>query len=259
MSTLVERLQLLAQRIAAQCNTLSGGIDQAFATMGDVNSLTTDDKDNLVAAVNEVLTKVGVVSQNLANFTAAEATDLAAMTTTAKGTYGQAVNELKLSVDTLAGVMNGKFGDLATLSTTDKSSVVAAINELFGTVSSISGAAAALIDDTLTTSLTKTWSIDRIKTEIQAAKDALLGDAPSAALDTLRELGDALTADGSAIASITTALAKRVSVADAQTFTDTEIAQAWANLNLGDASVDLVAAFESALTPAGGGQQPSVG
>lgn len=247
MSTLVERLQLLAQRIAAECVTLNQGLAALYASVGDLATLTTDDKSTIVKAINEVLSKVGVVSQNLADFSAAEATDLAAMTTTAKGTYGQAVNELKLSIDTLATVMNGKFGDLATLNTTDKSTVVAAINEVLASLTSLNGTLSGIIDDALTASTTKTWSVDRIKVEIQAAKDALLGGAGEA-IDTLKELGDLLATDGSAIAAITTALGKRVAVDQAQVFTTAEKLQGCENLGIGDPDTDLVAVFETALS-----------
>jgi len=246
MSTLVERLQLLAQRIAAECVTLNQGLAAVYAAMGELTSLTTDDKTTIVAAINEVLAKVGVVSTNLANFTAAEATDLAAMTTTAKGTYGQAVNELKLSIDTLATVMNGKFGDLSTLNTTEKGSVVGAINEVLASLTSLNGTLSGIIDDALTASTTKTWSVDRIKVEIQAAKDALLGGA-GAAIDTLKELGDLLAAEESLSAAFTAALAKRVAVDQVQVFTTAEKLQGCENLGIGDPDADLVAVFETAL------------
>lgn len=67
-----------------------------------------------------------------------------------------------------------------------------------------------------------------------SAVEQIMGGATSAALDTIKELGDALTnLSGDGVAAINAALAKRVSV-DAQTWTSNE--QAQARTNIGAAS-----------------------
>ena len=82
---------------------------------GDLNNLTTTDKSNLVAAINEVLAAVGAVASDLANI----AGDLNDLNTTDKSNLVAAINE-----------MLANAGDLNDLDTTDKSNLVAAINEI---------------------------------------------------------------------------------------------------------------------------------
>ena len=80
-------------------------------TAGDLTNLSTTDKSNLVAAINEVLT-------TLVN----TAGDLTTLSTTDKSNLVAAINEVLTTLVNTAG-------DLTTLSTTDKSNLVAAINE----------------------------------------------------------------------------------------------------------------------------------
>ena len=122
-------------------------------------------------------------------------------------------------------------GDITTLTTTDKTSLVAAVNELQAAMQGGVGAA--------------------VNAALQALKDSILGGA-SGAFDTLKELEDAVNAGGG-MAAITDALRKCVRVDIAQTFDDTQKAQARANIGaygapeIGDPSRDLVAVFEGAL------------
>jgi hypothetical protein len=80
--------------------------------IGHIQDLTTTDKSNLVAAINEVL-------QTLIDTTG----DLNDLTTTDKSNLVAAINEV-------ADEVLGKIGDLNDLTTTDKSNLVAAINEV---------------------------------------------------------------------------------------------------------------------------------
>lgn len=147
----------------------------------------------------------------------------------------------------IRSLVNGNAADLAALSTSAKANLIAAINELKTAVDNVQAGVVDIIDDAATTSAVKTYSIDKIKVLIQAAKDELLGGAPSAALDTIAELATALTNDQSAVAAITTALTFRVRVDAAQTFTAEQQLQGCTNLGIGNPDADLVAAFNTAL------------
>lgn len=81
--------------------------------IGDLNDLTTTDKDSVVDAINELVASVG---------------DLTTLTTVNQDSIVDAVNELVTTI-----------GDLNNLTTTDKDSVVDAINELVSTISTFSG------------------------------------------------------------------------------------------------------------------------
>lgn len=141
-------------------------------------------------------------------------------------------------------------GDLATLTTTAKSSLVAAVNELAGLIASASG-----IDDG-STSTSSSWSssktADEINSAVQSAVTALVNGAPTA-LDTLKEIADALAQDDSEIAALLTGLDNRVRFDAAQTLTGPQQAQARSNIgaaaaaDLGDPNADFVATFVAGL------------
>ena len=91
-------------------------------TAGDLDNLTTTDKSNLVAAINEVLQALVDTAGDLDN-----------LTTTDKSNLVAAINEvLQALVDTA-----GDLGDISSLNTTDKTSAVNAINEVYDMASNI--------------------------------------------------------------------------------------------------------------------------
>lgn len=129
-------------------------------------------------------------------------------------------------------------GDLTSLSTVAKTSLVAAINEIFGLANTAQTSVDTLIDDTATNgNTTKAWSADKIYDELTAAIDSLrteLKAGAGEALDTFKELANALGDDPNFATTIATAMAKRVRVDAAQTFTVAEKLQGCENLGLGD-------------------------
>ena len=149
------------------------------------------------------------------------------------------------------------IGDITALATTDKSSVVKAVNELKAALDNISaGGGGVQIDDTAGDGDTDvTWSADKIGDMIglamRAVKDDLTAGAGDA-LDTLKELADALNNDPNFYQTIANGMAKRVRVDAAQTFTAAEKAQARANIDaygpveLGNPDTDLAAVYTAA-------------
>ncbi|WP_244165670.1 hypothetical protein [Metapseudomonas otitidis] len=137
-------------------------------------------------------------------------------------------------------------GDLTSLSTTAKGNLVAAINEVVGLV----GAGGVQIDDGAGNGDTGvTWSADKIFDSIeqakQAVKDSILGGA-GAALDTLKELADALNNDPNFAATIATQISNRVRYDAAQTLTTAQRLQACQNIGIGDPEADFAAAYNTA-------------
>ena len=134
-------------------------------------------------------------------------------------------------------------GDLSALNTTTKTSLVAAINELMVLI----GSAGASIDDLAGNGNTAvTWSADKIFDSIEIAKAAVKDDlvnGAGAALDTLKELADALGGDPSFATTIATEIANRVRYDAVQTLTSPQRAQARDNIGAAAASdlSDLVA------------------
>ena len=158
--------------------------------------------------------------------------------------------------------ITNKIGDLTSLTTTQKANLVGAINELKTAVSALQSGSTTINDTAGNGDVSVTWSADKIHDEIVAAaaalKDDILGGA-GAALDTLKELADALAGDANYATTIATKLAKVVAVDVIQTFTNAEKIQARDNIgaasaaelsqlktDLGNVDADLVALYTTA-------------
>lgn len=103
-----------------------------------------------------------------------------------------------------------------------------------------------IIDDAKTTT-NLTWSSTKINTAINAAVAALVNGAPEA-LDTLKELGDAITTNKDAIEALQTIADGHVKFNAAQSLTTEQKTQARANIDA--ASTTEVAAAKKAGTDA---------
>ena len=139
-----------------------------------------------------------------------------------------------------------KQGDLTSLATTANGNLVAAINEIYGLLGSVG----AIIDDGAGDGDTSvTWSADKIHDSIEAATTALrnsLVNGAGAALDTFKELQDAIGNDPSFAATLATQMSKRVRVDAAQTFTTNEKLQGCNNLGIGDPEHDFLGDYATA-------------
>lgn len=139
---------------------------------------------------------------------------------------------------TAAGVdvkgLLAKIGDLGTLTTTQRASLVGALNELKTGID-----AAVKIDDAKTQAGT-TWSSTKINSAINAAISALVSGAPEA-LDTIKEVADAINTNKDAITALQQIAAGHVKFDAAQTLNDTQKQQAREN-------IDAVSAAQLAAT-----------
>lgn len=136
-------------------------------------------------------------------------------------------------------------GTLSSLSTTAKTSLVAAINEVYSLV----GSGGVTINDASTTSTTQTWSANKSTAAIDAAITALqnsLVNGAGTALDTLKELQDALGGDANFATTVATSLANRVRYDAAQTLTAPQQLQALTNLDVGDPTHNYVTDYNTA-------------
>ena len=152
---------------------------------------------------------------------------------------------LAQAIGTDVKTLTTAVGSLGSLTTTAKSSLVAAINEIAQAAASATG-----IDDGVTSGAS-TWSSSKINSEISGAISDLVGGA-GAALDTLKELADALGNDPSFATTIATQIANRVRYDEAQTLTAPQKAQACDNIGAaslvatGDLDRDFAAAYTAA-------------
>ena len=154
-------------------------------------------------------------------------------------TQQQRITELAQAIAQDIKELKAAQGLLDNLSTTNKKSLIEAINELYAAITNTTA-----IDDS-TEELTTTWSSTKIKESITTAISELVNGSDSA-LDTLKELADALGNDANFAATLAEQMGKRVRVDAAQTFTVAEQAQGCANLGIGDPNTDLLAVYTTA-------------
>jgi hypothetical protein len=149
----------------------------------------------------------------------------------------------------LRTLINGNVADLSALTTTTKTNLVAALNELKASITALGSP--ATINDAATTAGT-VWSSQKVSDQIAAAIAALTNGAPTA-LDTLKELADAINDDASFTATMTAALGNRLRFDAAQTLTAPQKAQANANAgsaalaDTGTLDTDFAGVFTAAL------------
>ena len=154
-------------------------------------------------------------------------------------TQQQRITELAQAIAQDIKELKSTQGLLDSLSTTSKASLVDAINELYLAISNSTD-----VDDSAENGIS-TWSSSKIRESINTAISELINGSGSA-LDTLKELADALGNDANFAATLAEQMGKRVRVDAAQTFTVTEQAQGCANLGIGNPDTDLLAVYTAA-------------
>jgi len=142
-------------------------------------------------------------------------------------TNEQRITALAQAIGTDVKDILANIGDLSALTTTQKASLVLAMNELKAAISAID--VTDVIDDTATASTSKTWSVTQISTAISSAVSALVNSAPEA-MDTLKELSDAISTNQGAIEALETLAGKHVRYDEAQTLTTAQQSQARSNI-----------------------------
>lgn len=250
--SLVTQVSDLATRIGTEVKAVR-------STQGSLASLTTTNKDSLVAAINEVnagvgaggtvtadaITDASTVGKNVLRAADAAVARTALGATTVGANVFTAADAAAARTAIGAGTSNLALGTTASTAkagnyqpTAANISDATAVGRSVLTASNAAAARTAL----------EVLSPAEVDTRI----NAIVGSAP-AALDTLAELADALGGDANFSATVTTALSNRVRVDSAQSFTAPQQAQARTNIgaaaaaDIGDASTNFVSIFEAAL------------
>lgn len=154
-------------------------------------------------------------------------------------TQQQRITELAQAIAQDIRELNLSQGLLGNLSTSNKTSLVEAINELYLGITNSTG-----VDDT-TENTISTWSSSKIRESINTAISELVNGSDSA-LDTLRELADALGNDANFAATLAEQMGKRVRVDESQMFSTYEQLTACTNIGIGDPDTDLLAVYTTA-------------
>ena len=154
-------------------------------------------------------------------------------------TQQQRITELAQAIAQDIRELNLSQGLLGNLSTSNKTSLVEAINELYLGITNSTG-----VDDS-TENTISTWSSSKIRESINTAISELVNGSDSA-LDTLRELADALGNDANFAATLAEQMGKRVRVDESQMFSTAEQLTACTNIGIGNPDTDFVAAYTTA-------------
>lgn len=153
---------------------------------------------------------------------------LANLTTTAKGDLVTAINEVKASVGTPVTINDVTPSGTSVFSSTKTNSAIA-----------------ALINDAAPSG-TSVYSSTKTNSAISTAVSALVASSP-AALDTLKELADAMGDDANFATTMNTALSNRVRFDAVQTLTAPQKTQALANLGIVVSTTDYAAQFNTLI------------
>lgn len=222
----------LTTQISAVVTRIGTEFKTVYSQQGTLGSLSTTAKGSLVAAINEVNAKPTSSGGAAINDTAASTTTV--YSSSKVESYVTTAVGAKPSINDSAA----SSGSVYSSSKTD-SQIAAAISNR------------PIINDS-TASATTVYSANKTNAAIAAAVSGVVNGA-GAALDTLKELADALGNDANYAATTAAALNKRISVSAAQTFTAGELTQGRANLgvtssaDIGDVNTDFVAAFNLAI------------
>ena len=76
-----------------------------------------------------------------------------------------------------------------------------------------------------------------------------MGEDVDAALDTFKELSEAMKSDQTALAAMAIQIGNRLKVDEVHNLTSQQLTNVYTSLNLGDPDTDFVALFEAELNP----------
>lgn len=222
--SLVGQINNLATRIGTEVKSI-------YAKQGDLASLSTTNKASLVAAINELWLGGGSGGSGL------QIDDVTASTTTVySSSRTTALINAKPSINDTTASGTSVYSS----SKTDAQITAAIANRPIINDSAASG--------------TAVYSSNKTDSQISAAVAALVNGSPGA-LDTLKELSDALGADPNFAATTATALGNRLRFDAAQVLTTPQKTQGLSNLgavsatDVGDTAANFVSVFEAALVP----------
>ena len=246
MTTQTERIKLLAQAIGADIAVLK-------TTIGNKADLSTADKTNLVAAINELAIKIETVKT--LQQSASEIDDSTPKTNRvySSSKVQSLINEIKVILGTLtasgypdvgAGLKTLKDKvDALEKKTVDLTTLIKDTSTETTSVWSSTKTNAAI---TAAVSSTKTELTNKINADVAKVKSDILGAGVPETLDTLKEIADKLNGDAALVANLSVALNNRVRFDEAQVLSSEQKTIACTNIGIGEPNTDFVAIYNAA-------------
>ena len=245
--TQTERIKLLAQAIGADIALLK-------TTIGDKADLSTTDKTNLVAAINELVIKINAVET--LQQTASEIDDSAP-----KANRVYSSNKVQSLIDEI----NTILGTLTESGYADVGDGLKTLKDKVDALEQKTVDLTALINDTEETETTSVWSstktkdvintavgsvkselTDMIIADIAKVKSDILGAGVPETLDTLAEIADKLNGDAALVANMSVAINNRVRFDEEQVLSSEQKTIACTNIGIGEPDTDFVAIYNTA-------------
>lgn len=246
MTTQTERIKLLAQAIGTDIALLK-------TTIGVKTDLSTTDKTNLVAAINELAIKIAAVET--LQQTASEIDDSAP-----KANRVYSSNKVQSLIDEI----NAILGTLYASGYADVGVGLKTLKDKVDTLEQKTVDLTELIKDTATAT-TSVWSstktdaaitdavrsakselTDKIIADVAKVKSDILGAGVPETLDTLTEIADKLNGDAALVANLSVALNNRVRFDEEQVLSSEQKTIACTNIGIGEPNTDFVAIYNVA-------------
>ena len=244
--TQTERIKLLAQAIGTDIALLK-------TTIGVKTDLSTTDKTNLVAAINELAIKIAAVET--LQQTASEIDDSAP-----KANRVYSSNKVQSLIDDI----NAILGTLTASGYADVGVGLKTLKDKVDTLEQKTVDLTELIKDTATET-TSVWSstktdaaitaavgtakselTDKINADVAKVKSDILGAGVPETLDTLQEIADKLNGDAALVANLSVALNNRVRFDEEQVLSSEQKTTACTNIGIGEPNTDFVAIYDAA-------------
>ena len=246
MTTQTERIKLLAKAIGADIALIN-------TTIGVKTDLSTTDKTNLVAAINELAIQIKAVET--LQQSSSEIDDSAPKT---NRVYSS--NKVKSLIDEI----NAILGTLTASGYADVGTGLKTLKDKVDALEQKTVDLTALIKDT-ETQTTSVWSstktnaaitaavgtakselTDKIITDVAKVKSDILGAGVPETLDTLKEIADRLNGDAALVANMSVAINNRVRFDEDQVLSSEQKTRACTNIGIGEPNTDFVAIYNDA-------------
>lgn len=222
--TLVGQINNLATRVGTEFKAV-------YTKQGDLTSLNTSNRSSLVSAINELYAGGGSGSISINDTTPS---------TSSVYSSSKTDSQIASAVASKATIDDSNASASSTYSS----------NKINSSIATAVAAKPSINDGANST--TSVYSSSKTDSQINTAVSNLVNGSP-AALDTLKELSDALGGDANFATTVTAALGNRLRFDSSQVLNGTQKSQGLANLgaqasaDIGDVSTNFVTTFEGAL------------
>lgn len=248
--TQTEQIKLLAQAIGADIALLKG-------TIGVKTDLTTEDKTNLVAAINELVTKIQAIEALQQSASEIDDSDPKANRVYSSNKVTALIEEIK---SLIGPIITTGYSDVTSALSTLADKVlyleqkVVDLTELIKDTEkeATSVWSSAKTDDAITAAVgaakseLKSELTDKIIEDVAKVKSDILGAGVPETLDTLKEIADSLNGDATLVAELSVALNNRVRFDEEQVLSSEQKTRACINIGIGEPDTDFVAIYDEA-------------